>query len=417
MQPDGPDPIIIILEYFNFNMFKINFIYKNVKKFFINLKKKKYFLNINFFKKLFFLKKKIFEKLLNLKKFVKNNLKKKKKNNYIIKLIYKNYLKKINKNLKLIILKIPNFIHFIIIKKNILIKKYNFNINKKKKIKKIKNGFFNLNKSGKISGRGFSYISQPLSILYLSLENYFLEIYINENNYKYIIVPHILKFKSLLNSCQIPKFIKKLFIIKNNKKIKYLIPTSEISLINFMCNKKLESRFMPLKFISKTPCYRNEKISYGLFNRGIIKQKQFDKIELINFIDYKKSYKYLKELIKNVEKIIKKFKINYRVLKLSKKNTSYISIVTYDIEIWVPGINNYCEVSSCSNNENYQSLRSKIKYVKNNKTFYTHIINGTGLAVGRFFLSVLENYLEKENFIKIPKVLKKKFKNLNNLKV
>ncbi len=367
---------------------------------------------------MFFLKKIIFKKLLNLKKFIKNNSKKKKKNNFIIKLIYKNYLKKINKNLKLIILKIPNFIHFIIIKKNILIKKYNYSNNKKKIIKKIKNKIFNLNKGSKTSGRGFSYISQPLSILYLNLENYFLETYINENNYKYIIVPHILKFKSLLNSCQIPKFIKKLFIIKNNKKIKYLIPTSEASLINFMCNKKIESRFMPLKFISKTPCYRNEKISYGIINNKIIKQKQFDKIELINFIDYKKSYKYLKELIKNIEKIIKKFKISYRVLRLSKKNTSYISIVTYDIEIWIPGINNYCEISSCSNNENYQSLRSKIKYVKNNKiSSHMHVINGSGLAVGRFFLSVLENYLEESNFIKIPKVLKKKFRNLNNLKI
>ncbi len=367
-----------------------------------------------FFKKLFFLKKKKIKKILNLKKFIKNNLKKKKKNNYIIKWIYKNYLKKINKNLKLIILKMPNFIHFIIIRKNILIKKYIYKNNNNKK--KIKNKIFNLKKSNEIAGRGFSYISQPLSILYLKLENYILNSYINENNYKYIIVPQILKFKSLLNSCQIPKFIKKLFIIKNSKKIKYLIPTSEVSLINFMYNKKIESKFIPLKFISKTPCYRNENISYGKFNKGIIKQKQFDKIELINFIDYKKSYKYLKELIKNIEKIIKRFKINYRILKLSKKNISYISTVTYDIEIWLPSMENYCEISSCSNNENYQSLRSKIKYVQNNKIFYTHIINGTGLAVGRFFLSILENYFEKENSIKIPKILKKKFKNSNNLK-
>ncbi len=395
-------------------MFKVNFIYKNIKKLFINLKKKKYFLNIIFFKKLFFLKKKILKKILILKKFVKNNLKKKKKNNYTIKWIYKNYLKKINKSLKLIILKIPNLIHFIIIKKNILIKKYNYKNNDNKD--KIKNKIFNLKKSSRISGKGFSYISQPLSILYLILENYMLKTYINENNYKYIIVPHILKFKSLLNSCQIPKFIKKLFIIKNNKKIKYLIPTSEISLINFMYNKKIKSKFIPLKFISKTPCYRNEKISYGKFNKGIIKQKQFDKIELINFVDYKNSYKYLKELIKNIEKIIKRFKINYRILKLSKKNMSYISTITYDLEIWMPGIYNYCEVSSCSNNENYQALRSKIKYIKNNKIFYMHTINGSGLAVGRFFLSILENYLEKENFVKIPKILKNKFKNLNNLK-
>lgn len=308
----------------------------------------------------------------------------------------------------------PNLIHFIIIKKNVLIKKYTY---KKKNDNKIKNKFFNFKKSNEVSGKGFFYMSQPLSILYLILENYILKTYINENNYKYIIVPHMLKFKSLLNSCQIPKFIKKLFIIKNNKKIKYLIPTSEVALINFMYNKKINSKFMPLKFISKTPCYRNENISYGKFNKGIIKQKQFDKIELVNFIDYKKSYKNLKELIKNIEKIIRKFKINYRILKLSKKNTSYISTITYDIEMWMPGLNNYCEISSCSNNENYQSLRSKIKYIKSNKIFYTHIINGSGLAVGRFFLSLIENYLEKKNFIKIPNILKSEFKNINNLKI
>lgn len=396
-------------------MFKTNYIYKNIKKLFINLKNKNYLLNINFFKKLFFLKKKIIKKLLNLKKFNKINFKKK-ENNYIIKIIYKNYLKKINKNLKLVILKMPNLIHFIIMKKNILIKKYNYKVNNKNNNKKIKNKIFNFKKSNSIAGRGFSYISQPLSILYLILENYILKTYINENNYKYMIVPHILKFKSLLNSCQIPKFIKKLFIIKNNRKIKYLIPTSEVSLVNFMFNKKIKSKFIPLKFISKTPCYRNENISYGKFSRGILKQKQFDKVELLNFVDYKKSYKYLKELVKNIEKIIKKFKISYRIVKLSKKNISYISTITYDIEIWIPGINNYCEISSCSNNENYQSLRSKIKYIKNNKIFYMHTINGTGVAVGRFFLSVLENYLEKDNLIKIPKILKNNFGNLNNLK-
>ncbi len=395
-------------------MFKINFIYRNIKKIFINLKKKKYALNVFFFKKLFFLKKKIFKKILNLKNFIKNYSKKKKNNKCLIKWIYKNYLKKINKILKLIILKMPNLIHFIIIKKNVLIKKYTY---KKKNDNKIKNKFFNFKKSNEVSGKGFFYMSQPLSILYLILENYILKTYINENNYKYIIVPHMLKFKSLLNSCQIPKFIKKLFIIKNNKKIKYLIPTSEVALINFMYNKKINSKFMPLKFISKTPCYRNENISYGKFNKGIIKQKQFDKIELVNFIDYKKSYKNLKELIKNIEKIIRKFKINYRILKLSKKNTSYISTITYDIEMWMPGLNNYCEISSCSNNENYQSLRSKIKYIKSNKIFYTHIINGSGLAVGRFFLSLIENYLEKKNFIKIPNILKSEFKNINNLKI
>ncbi|WP_259289760.1 aminoacyl--tRNA ligase-related protein [Candidatus Nasuia deltocephalinicola] len=394
-------------------MFKVNFINKNIKKMFINLKKKKYLLNILFFKKLFFLKKKIFKKILNLEKYKKNNLKKK-NNNYKITIIYKNYLKKINKNIKLIILKMPNLIHFIVIKKNILIKKYIYN--KKFSKKKIKNKFFNFKKSKEVAGRGFSYISQPLSILYVMLESYILKTYINENNYKYVIVPHLLKFKSLLNSCQIPKFIKKLFIIKNNKKIKYLIPTSEVSLINFMYKKKIKSKFMPLKFISKTPCYRNENISYGKFNNGIIKQKQFDKIELVNFVDYKNSYRNLKELIKNVEKVIRKFKINYRILKLSKKNISYISTITYDIEIWMPRLNNYCEISSCSNNENYQSLRSKIKYIKNNKIFYMHIINGSGLAVGRFFLSIIENYLEKENFIKIPSILKDKFNKINNLK-
>ncbi|XXS36687.1 MAG: aminoacyl--tRNA ligase-related protein [Candidatus Nasuia deltocephalinicola] len=397
-------------------MFNKNFIIKNLKKISINLKKKKYFLN----KKIlfFFIKlKKIFE---NKKIFI-NKLKKTFKivfyKKYILKIKYilNSYIKKINKNLKLIIFKMPNIIHYIIPKKNKIIvkKKYkNSNI----KLKYFKKKFFNLNIANKCSGKGFSFICGGLSILYKELEEYILDLHIKENNFKYIKVPNIMKFKSLLNSCQIPKFIKKLFIIKNKKKIKYLIPTSEVSILNFMFSKTLNSNYIPIKLVSKTECYRNENISYGKINKNIIRQKQFDKIELFYYVDNKNSYKYLKELVKNVEKIIRNFKINYRIIMLSNKEINYNSTITYDIEVWLPSINDYCEVSSCSNMETHQTLRASIKYLNCFKKEYLNTINGSGVALGRLFLSILEKSIKiDDKKVKIPNLLKNisKFKFIN----
>ncbi|QND78605.1 Seryl-tRNA synthetase [Candidatus Nasuia deltocephalinicola] len=386
-------------------MLEINFLKNNKFKTYINLKKKKYFFRLKTFNHLINIKKIFLKKIYFLNKFKKNNkiliLKK-----YIIKIfnIYKNYLKKINKNLKILLLKIPNLIHYLVLKKNKIIKSKNY-IKKNIDIK----FNFNTNIGVLTSGRGFSFITSPLSFLYNKIENYIFNLHLEENNYKYIIVPNIMNFKSLINSGQIPKFIKKLFILKSKNKIKYLIPTSEVSLLNFLIKKNINSKFIPLKLISKTSCYRNEIISYGLSNKDIIKQKQFDKIELMNFVDNKNSYRYLKELIKNVEKILKNLKISYRIIILSKKNISYISNITYDLEIWMPSINNYCEVSSCSNLQNYQSLRSKIKYKFKKRDEYISIINGSALAIGRIFLSITENYYCNNKII-IPKVLRKYFK-------
>lgn len=387
-------------------MLEINFLKNNKFKIYINLKKKKYFFRIKIFNYLINIKKNFLKKIYFLNKFKKNNkmliLKK-----YILKIfnINKNYLKKINKNLKILLLRIPNLIHYLVLRKNKIIRNKNY-IKNKKNINREFN--FNTNIGVLTSGRGFSFITSPLSLLYNKIENYIFNLHIEENNYKYIIVPNIMNFKSLINSGQIPKFIKKLFIIKNKSKIKYLIPTSEVSLLNFLIKKNINSKFIPLKLISKTSCYRNEIISYGLNNKDIIRQKQFEKIELMNFVDNKNSYRYLKELIKNVEKILKNLKISYRIIILSKKNISYISNITYDLEIWMPSINNYCEVSSCSNLQNYQSLRSRIKYKFKKKNEYISVINGSALAIGRIFLSILENYYHKSKII-IPKVLKKYF--------
>ncbi|AGS33287.1 seryl-tRNA synthetase [Candidatus Nasuia deltocephalinicola str. NAS-ALF] len=386
-------------------MLETNFLKKNKFKIYINLKKKKYFFRLKIFNYLINIKKIFLKKIYFLNKLKKNNkiltLKK-----YIIKIfnIYKNYLKKINKNLKILLLKMPNLIHYLVLRKNKIIRNKNYikkNINRKFN--------FNTNIGALTSGKGFSFITHPLSLLYNKIENYIFNLHLEENNYKYIVVPNIMNFKSLINSGQIPKFIKKLFILKNKNKIKYLIPTSEVSLLNFLIKKNINSKFIPLKLISKTNCYRNEIISYGLNNKDIIKQKQFDKIELMNFVDNKNSYRYLKELIKNVEKILKNLKISYRIIILSKKNISYISNITYDLEIWMPSINNYCEVSSCSNLQNYQSLRSKIKYKFKKKNEYISIINGSALAIGRIFLSIIENYYYNNKII-IPKTLKKYFK-------
>lgn len=309
-----------------------NFLKNNIEKIFINLKKKNYFLKKNLFKNLLNFKKKFFKKIIIIEKIEKtyNKILLKKKYFIKIKKFYKNYLNKIDKNLKIFLLKIPNLIHYFIFKKNRIVKKVFYKLNKKEFNRKFN---FNSNIGNIISGKGFCFITSPISILYNKIENYILELHIKEHNYKYIIVPEIVGFISMINSGQIPKFIKKLFVLKLKDKIKYLIPTSEVSLVNFMSNKIIKSKYIPLKFMSNTDCFRNENISYGKKNKSIIRQKQFKKIELVQFIDNKNSYRYLIELIKNVEKILKNLKINYRIIDLSLKNLGYVSVKTYDIEI------------------------------------------------------------------------------------
>lgn len=316
-------------------MLNENFIKKNLKNISNKLKINSYYLNKKLFKFLFFEKKYIIKKINILNKNNKNIKIYNILENFFIKKIskiYKNFLKKINNKIKNLILNIPNIKNKEVFFLNKLIKKKLFIKNKKKtnhtKISKYIG--LNLKLGLNISGNKCIFMYGSILYLYKSLIKFIINIHIKEHNYKEIKVPYIINYNGIINSGLLPKFIKKIYIINKNQ---YLIPTAEVSIINSIKNKKINQNLLPIKLFSITECFRKENKSYGKKNKGLIRQNQFEKIELINFVDQKNSYNYLKEIIKIVEKILKKLKINYRIILLSIKNTGFTSSKTFDLEV------------------------------------------------------------------------------------
>lgn len=387
-------------------MINDKFILNNLKFISKKLKYIKYFFNKKLFKFLFIKKKIILEKINNLYKNKKKN--NKFLENFFIKKkikIYKNYLELINNKVNNIILNIPNLKNLNVKKYNKIIKYWNckrLKIKKWIKIDEIKS--LDLKNSKNISGIRSSVIKNPLLYLYKSLIKLIISKHIKEHNYKEIKVPYIINYENIINSGQLPKFIKKLFLIKKNK---YLISTGEIPLINIIKNTYLEKKILPLKFFSITECFRKENNIYGKKNKGLIRQNQFEKIEIINFTDQKNSYNNLTEMVKIVEKILKILKLSYRIILLSNYNTGFTSSKTYDIEVWLPSLKNFCEISSCSNTEIFQSNRTKIKYKYKKKNKFIHILNASALPLGRTLLAIIENNYYKKKYIIIPKILRK----------
>lgn len=386
-------------------MINDKFIINNLKIISKKLKFNKYFLNKRIFKFLFIKKKTILEKINNLYKIKKN--KNKFLENFFIKKkikIYKNYFYFINNKINNIILNIPNIKNSSIKNYNKIIKYWNckkLKLKKWLKINKIKN--LDLKNSKNISGIKSSIIKNSLLCLYKSIIKLIINKHIKEHNYKEIKVPYITNYENIINSGQLPKFIKNLFLIKENK---FLISTAEIPLINIIKNINLKTNLLPIKIFSITECFRKENKCYGKKNKGLIRQNQFEKIEIINFTDQKNSYNNLTEMIKIVEKILKLLKLSYRIILLSNFNTGFNSSKTFDIEVWLPSIKNFCEISSCSNTEFFQSEKTKVKY-KDKKSKFIHILNASALPIGRTLLAIIENNNFKKKYIIIPKVLRK----------
>ncbi|QTJ62919.1 serine--tRNA ligase [Candidatus Nardonella dryophthoridicola] len=383
----------------------------NLKLLIILIKEKKKSTNkINLFRNI---KNKITNKILK-------NIKEKKCNNEYVNTsisiekniknlkIYINYLIKNIKNLSYLI---PNILDDNVYDNNI-------EIYKSKNIKNIKNKNTNLyntkifkkniifNKSFLISNNKTVILNGDISILNRALINFMLDTHI-KNGYIEYNFPIITNKKSLYNSGQLPKFFNNLFYVKkkNSKEINFLIPTSEVQIINIFNNMKIDDKELPIKIVSYTPCFRNEHGFYGKFKKGLIRMNQFDKVEIIQIVNYEKSNEYLEKITNDSENIIKLLDLPYRKILLSKLETPFSSSKTYDLEVFFPSINDYIEVSSCSNTKDFQSRRLNLKY-KKNKKLYPHILNASGLAVGRILLAILENNQIK-NKIKIPKVLKK----------
>ncbi|MBT5541772.1 MAG: serine--tRNA ligase [Gammaproteobacteria bacterium] len=268
-------------------------------------------------------------------------------------------------------------------------------------------GEINFEEASKLSGSRFTVIKNNYAKLHRALIAFMLDHQTNNNGYTEHYVPSLVKSRSLEGTGQLPKFESDLFKIDGDQDF-YLIPTAEVPLTNLIRDRIVDETELPIKMVAHTPCFRSEAGSYGQDTKGMIRQHQFEKVELVQIVKPEESYDALEELTNHAESILKKLELPYRVVLLCAGDTGDTSAKTYDIEVWLPSQNRYREISSCSNCESFQSRRIKARW-KNNisgKSEYLHTLNGSGLAVGRTFIAVIENYQQEDGSIIVPKALR-----------
>ena len=274
------------------------------------------------------------------------------------------------------------------------------------------NGLIDFESASKISGSRFGVMSDNYALLHLALIHFMLDVQTNENGYIEHYVPSIVKSESLVGTGQLPKFADDQYKIENEEDL-YLIPTAEVPLTNLVRETIIESSQLPIKMAAHTPCYRQEAGSYGQDTRGMIRQHQFEKVELVHIVKPEESYDALEELTANAESILVKLNLPYRVMVLCSSDTGFSAAKTYDIEVWIPSQKKYREISSCSNCESFQARRMKARYKneESGQNDYIHTLNGSGLAVGRAFIAILENYQNDDGSVTVPEVLRKYMNN------
>ncbi|KPJ69619.1 seryl-tRNA synthetase [candidate division WOR-1 bacterium DG_54_3] len=266
-------------------------------------------------------------------------------------------------------------------------------------------GILNFEEAAKISGSRFVVYKGMGAALERALINFMLDLQIKENGYTEVMTPVMVRPSSMLGTGQLPKFEEEMFRCRDDEL--YLIPTAEVSITNLHRDEILTSGSLPIKYAGYTVCFRREAGSYGKEVKGIIRQHQFNKIELVKFVEPDKSYEEFEALTLDAEKVLQKLGLHYRVGELCTADLGFAAAKTYDLEIWFPSENGYKEVSSCSNFESFQARRANIRYraSKEAKPEFVHTLNGSGLAVGRTFAAILENYQQKNGTIQIPEAL------------
>ena len=266
---------------------------------------------------------------------------------------------------------------------------------------------FDQETASKMSGARFNILYGEFAELHRAIGSFMIDTHIKEHGYKEVNVPLIVNNESLIGTGQLPKFKSDLFQLKNKENF-FLIPTSEVPLTNIFSNKILEEDDLPIKFTSLSTCFRSEAGSYGKDTKGLIRQHQFDKVELVKFTIPSKSCEELENLVNDAERILDLLGLPYRKVLLCSGDTGFSSSITYDLEVWLPSQNRYREISSCSNFKDFQSRRLNIKYKdkSSKKKTFVHTLNGSGLAVGRTLAAIIENYQDNNGNIKIPKVLR-----------
>jgi len=257
----------------------------------------------------------------------------------------------------------------------------------------------------KLSGARFVVLHDKIARLHRALGQFMLDLHTEKHGYQEIYVPYLVNKECLLGTGQLPKMEDDLFAIKDSNL--YLIPTSESAVTNIIREEIIETNHLPLKYTCYSPCFRKEAGSYGKDVRGMFRNHQFDKVEILQMVKPENSYEVLEEMVGHAEAVLQKLQLPYRVVALCTGDMGFGSAKTYDLEVWLPGQNRYREISSCSNFEDFQARRMQARYRHpvTNKPEYLHTLNGSGLAVGRTLIAVMENYQDKEGRIQIPDVL------------
>lgn len=264
-----------------------------------------------------------------------------------------------------------------------------------------------LETGAKLAGARFVVMHGLIAKLHRALIQFMMDLHTSEHGYNEVYVPFMVNQETLFGTGQLPKMEEDLFALKGEQKY-YLIPTSESPVTNLVRDEIIDSEKLPLKFVCHSPCFRSEAGSYGKDTRGMIRQHQFEKVELVHVVHPEKSYEALEELTKHAETVLQKLKLPYRVVALCTADLGFAAAKTYDLEVWLPGQNCYREISSCSNTESFQSRRMKARFrdPKTGKPELVHTLNGSGLAIGRTLVAILENYQDADGNVTIPEVLK-----------
>ncbi|HEY6094805.1 MAG TPA: serine--tRNA ligase [Gallionellaceae bacterium] len=273
-------------------------------------------------------------------------------------------------------------------------------------------GVLDFETATKIAGARFSLLKGPLARMHRALAQFMLDLHTDKHGYVEAYVPYLVNAESMYGTGQLPKFEEDLFRVPRQtgdggEQNFYLIPTAEVPVTNMVRDSIVPLEQLPMKFVAHTPCFRSEAGSYGRDTRGMIRQHQFDKVELVQMVHPEHSYAALEDLLNHAETVLQKLGLPYRVVRLCTGDMGFSSAMTYDIEVWLPAQNTYREISSCSNFEAFQARRMQARFRNAaGKPELLHTLNGSGLAVGRTLVAVLENYQQADGSVRIPEALR-----------
>ncbi|MEG8098676.1 serine--tRNA ligase [Candidatus Liberibacter brunswickensis] len=275
-------------------------------------------------------------------------------------------------------------------------------------------GLMDFDRASKLSGSRFCVLTSHLARLERALGQFMLDVHTLEHNYTEVSAPLLVRDEAMYGTGQLPKFADEMFCTTNGK---WLIPTSEVSLTNLYSHEIIESEILPLRFTALSPSFRSEAGSAGRDTRGMLRQHQFWKCELVSITKEEDSHQEHERMLSCAEEILKRLDLHYRVVSLCSGDLGFSSCKTYDIEVWLPGQNIYREISSCSNCRNFQSRRMNSRYrdINNKSLKFPHTLNGSGVAVGRCLIAILENYLNEDDSVTIPSVLQPYMNNLERI--